>query len=64
LEIKKRAHHIFRCLGALSLRKLLSAAFVSLSETLLEFSYATTGIKNSLLAGVKGMAYGTNFNIN
>jgi hypothetical protein len=44
-------------IGALSLRKLLSAAFINLSESLLELSYPTASIKNSLLTGIEGMAY-------
>jgi hypothetical protein len=44
-------------IGALSLRKLLSAAFINLSESLLELSYPTASIKNSLLTGIEGMTY-------
>jgi hypothetical protein len=54
-------HHLMS--GALSFRKLLSAWLLALSETLLELSYATAGIKNSLLACVEGMTYGTYFNV-
>jgi hypothetical protein len=44
-------------IGALSLKKLLGAAFINLSKSLLEFSYPTTSIKNSLLTGIERMTY-------
>jgi hypothetical protein len=44
-------------ISALSLKKLLGAAFINLSESLLELSYPTASIKNSLLTGIEGMAY-------
>jgi hypothetical protein len=47
----------------LSLEKLLTAGFICLSETLLELGYSATGIKNSLLTCIEGMANGTNFNV-
>jgi hypothetical protein len=33
-----------------------------LLETLFELSYASASIKDALLAGVEGMAYGADFN--
>ncbi len=49
--------------GVLSLGKLLGAGFVSLSKSLLELSYSATGIKNSLLTGIKVVTHRTNFNV-
>jgi hypothetical protein len=64
LEIKKESAPHLSMIGALSLRKLLSAALINLSKSLLELSYPTTSIKNSLLTGIERVAYRTNFNIN
>jgi hypothetical protein len=64
LEIKKESAPHLSMIGALSLRKLLCAALINLSKSLLELSYPAASIKNSLLTGIEGVAYRTNFNIN
>jgi hypothetical protein len=59
-ENKKTATATRKGLRCGSFRKLLGFFF---TEALFELSYATTSIKDALLAGVERVAYRTDFNI-